>query len=213
MIPRSNRLNRMQMLDMPIRRIVAPPLERLADGVGQLGISANALTIFGFTMGLSAAFLIADSAFLPAVGVLALNRFADVLDGMVARHTRPTELGAFLDASLDLFVYAAIPFGFALAHQQDALAAAFLLMGLMVAATPGLAIRAFAPRGSDVREAPLQSFALVGHSETFIAFALMCVAPRWMFSPLAYLYGVLCLLSGVMRVVSAIPSFRSRAKS
>jgi hypothetical protein len=33
-----------------------------------------------------------------------------------------------------------------------------------------------------------------------------------MFSPLAYFYGVLCLLSGVTRVVSAIAQLRARAR-
>src|SRR5258708_36364897 len=143
------------MLDAPIRRIAASPLERLADAVASIGVSANALTVAGFTMGLAAAALIADSLFLQALIFLALNRFIDVLDGMVARRTRVTELGAFLDSTLDLFVYAAIPFGFALVHQQDALAAAFLLVGLMVAAIPGLAPPAFAPRALEPRTAPV----------------------------------------------------------
>lgn len=201
------------MLDATIRRIAASPLERLADALAHIGVNANALTIAGFAMGLAAAALIADSMFLQALIFLALNRFIDVLDGMVARRTRVTELGAFLDSTLDIFVYAAIPFAFALVHEQDALAAAFLLMGLMVAATPGLAARAFAPRVTDPRTAPVHPFALVGHSETFLAFALLCVTPRWMFSPLAYFYGVLCILSGVTRVASAIGQLRARAKS
>ena len=199
------------MLDATIRRIAASPLERLADALAHIGVNANALTVAGFTMGLAAAALIADSLFVQAVIFLALNRFIDVVDGMVARRTHVTELGAFLDSTLDLFVYAAIPFAFALVHEQDALAAAFLLMGLMVAAIPGLAARAFAPR--EPITAPERPFTFVGHSETFLAFALMCVTPRWMFSPLAYFYGVLCILSGVARVASAIGQLRARAKS
>jgi phosphatidylglycerophosphate synthase len=202
----------MGMLDAPIRRIAASPLERLADALANIGVNANALTISGFAMGLAAAALIADSLFLQALIFLALNRLIDVLDGMVARRTRTTELGAFLDSTLDLFFYAAIPFAFALVREQDALAAAFLLMGLMVAAIPGLAARAFAPGAAETRGAPVHPFALVGHSETFLAFALMCVAPRWMFSPLAYFYGVLCIFSGVTRVVSVIGHFGARAK-
>jgi len=212
LIPLVIRLNRMGMLDAPIRRIAASPLERLADALAHIGVNATALTIAGFTMGLAAAALIADSLFLQALIFLALNRFIDVLDGMVARRTRVTELGAFLDSTLDLFVYAAIPFAFALVHEQDALAAAFLLMGLMVAAIPGLAARVFAPRVADTRTPLVHPFTLVGHSETFLAFALMCVTPRWMFSPLAYFYGVLCLLSGVTRVVSTIAQLRARAR-
>jgi phosphatidylglycerophosphate synthase len=117
-----------------------------------------------------------------------------------------TPLGAFLDASLDFIVYAAIPFGFALAYPQNALAAAFLLFGLMVSAAPTLAFRAFS-------QGPMRGFSLCEHSETFIAFALMCLAPRWMFTVLAYFYGTLCLVSGGVRIVSAMATFSAPAKS
>src|SRR5258708_3456408 len=165
------------MLDATIRRIVTSPLDPFADRLARAGVSANALTVGGFALGLIAAALIGDEAFLPGVIFLALNRLADILDGMVARRTGMTPLGAFLDASLDLFVYAAIPFAFALAHQQDALAATFLLMGLMIAAIPGITARGFLGDGDKRRV-----LALCGHSETFVAFVLMCAAPRWMFS-------------------------------
>jgi phosphatidylglycerophosphate synthase len=196
------------MLDAPIRRIVASPLDAVADSLARLGVGANALTVVGFAMGLIAAGLIADEAFVPAVLFLALNRIADVLDGMLARRTRATPLGAFLDASRDLFVYAAIPFAFALAHQQDALAAMFLLMGLMIAAIPGMTVRAFMREGAKQRV-----LTLCGHSETFIAFALMCVAPRWMFSLLAYFYGALCFFSAGVTIVSAIAQYRTTEES
>src|SRR4051794_3375551 len=118
---------RLSMIDARIRQMVAMPLDPVADGLARLGGGANALTAVGFAMGLVAAALIADESFLMAIVFLALNRLADVLDGMVARRVGTTPIGGFLDASLDLVVYAAIPFGFALAHQQDALAASFLL--------------------------------------------------------------------------------------
>jgi phosphatidylglycerophosphate synthase len=192
------------MLDAPIRRIVTSPLDPLADGLARAGVSANALTVGGFAIGLVAAALIADEAFLPGVIFLALNRTVDILDGMVARRTGTTPLGAFLDASLDLFVYAAIPFAFALAHQQDALAATFLLMGLMIAAIPGIAARASQRDGEKQRV-----ISLCGHSETFVAFVLMCAAPRWMFSLLAYFYGVLCFVSAGVTIASAIAQYRA----
>jgi len=199
------------MLDAPIRRFAASPLEALADGMVRAGVRANTITCLGFAMGMVAAALIATADFLPAVVFLALNRFADVLDGMIARRTRATALGAFLDTSLDMFVAATVPFGFALAHQQDGLAAAFLMLGLIVAAVPGLAARALTPH-ANVNAPPAPPFALIGHSETFIAFALMCVAPRWTFSIFAYLFGVLCFMSGGIGVGSAIANFRTQAK-
>jgi phosphatidylglycerophosphate synthase len=192
------------MLDARIRRIVTSPLEPLADNLARFGVAANFLTVAGFALGLVAAALIADETFLPGVILLALNRIADILDGMVARRTRTTSLGTFLDASLDLFVYAAIPFAFALAHQQDALAATFLLMGLMIAGIPGMTVRAFLRNGARQRV-----HTLCGHSETFIIFVVLCIAPRWMFSPLAYFFGVLYLVSAGVTIASAIAQSRT----
>ena len=196
------------MLDTRVRQIVSSPLDPIADGLARLGGGANALTIAGFGMGLVAAALIADESFLMAIGFLALNRLADVLDGMVARRMGTTPIGGLLDASLDLIVYAAIPFAFALAHQQDALAACFLLMGLMISAIPGLVARAFLPEQTGRRV-----LTLCGHSETFIAVAVLCITPRWMFSLLAYLYGALCFLSAAVSFTSAIFQIRATARS
>jgi phosphatidylglycerophosphate synthase len=196
------------MLDARIRQIVSSPLDPLADGLARMGGGANSLTVVGFAMGLVAAALIADESFVMGIAFLALNRVADVLDGMVARRIGTTPIGGLLDSSLDLFVYAAIPFAFALAHQQDALAACFLLMGLMIAAIPGLVARAFLPEQTN-----RCGLTLCGHSETFIAFALMCVTPRWMFSLLAYFYGALCFLSAAVSFASAVAQIRATEKS
>jgi phosphatidylglycerophosphate synthase len=192
------------MLDATVRRIVTSPLEPLADTLVRFGVAANALTIGGFAMGLIAAAFIANEAFLPGVIFLALNRTTDILDGMVARRTRTSSVGMFLDTSLDLFVYAAIPFAFALAHQQDALAATFMLMALMVAAVPEMTVQAFLRNGAKQRV-----HALCGHSETFVAFILLCIAPRWMFSLLAYLFGVLYFVSAGVTIASAIAYCRT----
>ena len=204
----ANGLNAMAMLDARIKQIVTSPLDPLADGLARIGGGANALTVVGFAMGLVAAALIADESFLMGIAFLTLNRLADVLDGMVARRMGTTPIGGFLDASLDLFVYAAVPFAFALAHQQDALAACFLLMGLMVSAIPGLVGRAFMPE-----QAKRRVLTLCGHSETFIAFALMCVTPRWMFSLLAYFYGALCFFSAAVSFASVVVQIRATEKS
>src|SRR5215471_7515801 len=194
------------MLDQAIRRIVQPSIDRLGAAAARLHISANIVTILGFGCGLGAAAAIADGRNDIGLGLFVLNRLADLVDGAIARKRGSTPLGSFLDASLDFIVYAAIPFGFALAYPQNALAAAFLLFGLMVSTAPTLAFRAFS-------QTPIRGFSLCEHSETFIAFALMCLAPRWMFTLLAYLYGALCLVSGGARVIVAMITLSASAKS
>ena len=187
------------MLDAPVRRLFASPLDPLAAGVARAGIRATTITLFGFLMGLCGVAFIVNEQFAPGLLFLALNRVCDVLDGMVARVRGPTAVGGFLDATLDIIVYAMIPFAFALSRQQDALAATFLLVGIVVAAVPVLAIRIFSPAknwGND--------FVLVGHTENFFAVVLLCLAERWTFTPLAYAYGALCFLSCGISIVSGM---------
>ena len=193
------------MLDAAVRRLLASPVDRLAASMSRIGINPNTITIVGFCMGMAAAAFVADAQYAKAVLFLVLNRFADILDGILARIKGQTPLGGFLDASLDLLVYAAIPLGFALARQQDSLAAMFLLVGMMAAAIPPLAFRTVAQRKDEI-------FVICGHSETFIALTLMCLAERWAFTPLAYFYGSLCFLSCSLSIGSAIVKLRSAAR-
>ena len=194
------------MLDQAIRGVIQPPIDAFGAALARLRINANIVTILGFGCGLGAAAAIADERNDIGLMLFVLNRLADLVDGAIARRRGSTSLGAFLDASLDFIVYAAIPFGFALAYPQNALAAAFLLFGLMVSTAPALVFRAFS-------EAPMRGFSLCEHTETFIAITLMCLAPRWMFTLLAYLYGALCLVSGGARIIVAMVKLSAPAKS
>jgi phosphatidylglycerophosphate synthase len=198
---------RLAMLDAPVRRLVASPLDPLAAGMAGLGIRATTVTLVGFLMGLGGiAFLITEQ-YATALLFLALNRVCDILDGMLARVRGPTAVGGFLDATLDLLIYAMIPFAFALARQQDALAATFLLVGFVVAAVPVLASRIFSPQRSWDDD-----FVLCGHTENFVLVVLLCVAERWTFTPLAYFYGSLCFLSCGISIVSAMGKLRAAAR-
>lgn len=195
------------MLDAPVRRLIASPLDPLAAGMAGLGINATTITLFGFMMGLGGVAFLVTEQYAAALFFLALNRVCDILDGMLARVRGPTVLGGFLDATLDLLIYAMIPFAFALARQQDALAATFLLLGFVVAAVPVLASRIFSPQRSWDDD-----FVLCGHTENFVLVVLICIAERWTFTPLAYFYGSLCFLSCGISIISAMARLRTAAR-
>jgi phosphatidylserine synthase len=195
------------MLDAPVRRLIASPLDPLAAGMARVGIRATTITLTGFLLGLGGIAFLVTEQYATALFFLALNRVCDILDGMLARVTGPTAIGGFLDATLDLLVYAMIPFAFALARQQDALAATFLLVGFVVAAVPVLAARVYTPQRSWDDD-----FVLCGHTENFFLVVLLCVAERWTFTPLAYLYGSLCFLSCGISIVSALGKLRTASK-
>ena len=197
----------MIMLDAPVRKIFASPLDPLAVAMTRAGIRATTITLVGFLMGLGAVAFIVTEQYPGALFFLALNRVCDILDGMLARVKGPTAIGGFLDATLDLLIFAMIPFAFALARQQDALAATFLLLGFVVAAVPVLAVRIYSPqRGWD------DDFVLCGHTENFVLIILLCVAERWTFTPLAYFYGSLCFLSCGISIVSAMVKLRTATR-
>ncbi len=200
-------LMRVVMLDAPLKRIAAARLDSVAVALQRLGIGATAISIVGFALGIIAAAMIAGGAYLEAVIFLILNRLFDILDGVMARRKGSTRTGAFLDVSFDLFVYAAIPFAFALARQPDALAAAFLLMGLMFVATTSLAARV-AANGKPGAAQSTPGFVFFEHTEIFLAFIILCIMERWMFSIFAYLFGFLCLVSGIIRIVTTLAALR-----
>src|SRR5258708_39386167 len=103
------------MLDAIIRKRIDPPLAVIARRAVEWQISAQTATVIGFLLGLAAAALVASQLYVPAAVVFLVSRFFDGLDGAIARQTRLTDLGGFLDITLDFIIYTAMVFAFALA--------------------------------------------------------------------------------------------------
>jgi phosphatidylglycerophosphate synthase len=183
------------MLDTVLRRTSEPFLAPLAGRLSGFGMRADAMTLAAFVSGIATAVDIGYRNYLIAVGFLVLRAIIDSLDGPVARREEGGRFGAHLDSVLDIGFSSAIPFAFALAEPNRALAAMFLLLGLTVRAG------ASSTEGDD--SGPLgQLGALVGKTELLIAFALACIFPNW-FSMIAYCVGVLCFLAAGGRVAAA----------
>jgi phosphatidylglycerophosphate synthase len=184
----------------PLGRLYALPARRLVAA----GVPADAVTLAGFALGVLAAGLIALGMPLSGLAALLANRVLDGLDGAVARLAGPTERGAFLDIALDFFVYAAIPFGFALANPAaNALAAAALLCAFMGTASSFLAFAVIAARRGLASTAyPQKGIYYLGGltegAETIACLSLMCLAPGW-FPVLAWGFSGLCLATTLTR--------------
>jgi phosphatidylglycerophosphate synthase len=183
-----------------IRAAFAAPARVLAAN----GVSADAVTLIGFMVGLAGAGCLASRAYLTALLLLLLNRIFDGLDGAVARRVGPTDRGAFLDVALDFFAYASVPFGFALADPPaNALAACALLLGFMGTATSFLAFAIVAERSGLTSLAfPQKGIYYLGGitegAETIAFFVAMCVLPAW-FSVLAWAFTILCVITTATR--------------
>jgi phosphatidylglycerophosphate synthase len=202
------------VLDRHLRPLVDPALDRLARRLAGLGITANGLTIAGFLVGLSALPLLALHLYGWALAVLLVNRVVDGLDGALARATRPTALGGFLDITLDFLVYAAVPLGFALADPAgNGLASAFLLFTFIGTGTSFLAFAALAAKEglpADGRQGPKAIHYLGGlteGTETIAALVLFCLFPA-AYPWLATTFGGLCLVTLGTRLWLGYLTFR-----
>lgn len=200
------------MLDRAVRRRIDPVLERLATAIGRTGLGANGVTWIGFLVGLSGVAAIAANWLPLALLCLLGNRLCDGLDGALARQSRPTDRGAYLDIVLDFLFYALFVFGFALRDPADAVAAAFLIVSFVGTGTSFLAHAIFAAkRGDAARVTPRKGIAYIGGltegTETILVFVLMLLMPA-QFAVLAWVFGALCWLTTAVRIVTTLRELR-----
>ena len=200
------------MLDGMMRRLIDPVLNdwgrRLAGRV-----TADQVTLGGLALGLGAAGLIASG--LPGLALLPLlaSRLADGLDGAVARATRKTDFGGYLDIVADFLFYGAVPLAFvALDPGGNGLAGAFLLTSFYVNGTSFLGYAILAEKHKLQTEARgVKSLYFTGGllegTETIAFFVVLCLWPAG-FAPLAWIFGALCFLTAGSRVLLAAKVFR-----
>ena len=202
------------MLDRAARRLVDPPLERLAAACAARKIGANAVTLAGFGFGLLAMLGVAGEHYLLALVPLGLNRVADGLDGALARRSRPTDLGGYLDIVLDFIFYAGFVLAFAVADPARGVAAAFLIFSFVGTGTSFLAFAIFeAKRGAVGIGAASNGKAfrylggLTEGTETILLFVFICLFPS-AFVPAAWLFGIACWLTTFGRILTAVRELR-----
>ena len=201
------------MLDARLRRIIDPPLDWIGARLAKRGITANAVTVVGFGVGAGAWLALALQNYETALILIAVNRIADGLDGAVARHSRSTDLGGYLDIVLDFLFYAGVPFFFAVGRPEDLLPAAFLIFSFVGTGVTFLAFAVLAAKqGVTTRMRGHKSFYYLGGltegTETIALFVLICLFPE-AFAWFAWLFGVLCWLTAGARIASAVETFRS----
>ncbi|GAA6202183.1 CDP-alcohol phosphatidyltransferase family protein [Aquicoccus sp. SU-CL01552] len=182
------------------RRLLAPPGRWLA----ARGMHADHLTLVGFAVGVLTVPALAFGAHGLALVLLVINRLADGLDGTVARLTRPTDRGAFLDIALDFVFYALFPLGFALADPtMNALPAAVLIAAFVGTGSSFLAFASIAAkRGESAAAFPAKGIYYLGGLaegvETIAVFVAMCLFPG-AFAILAYGYAAACAVTALLR--------------
>jgi phosphatidylglycerophosphate synthase len=170
-------------------------------------VTADGVTLAGLALGLAAAFLVALGHPGWALVPLLASRLADGLGGAVARATRRTDFGGYLDICCDFVFYGAVPFAFAIFEPANALPAAFLLLTFYINGTSFLGYAIMAEKRGAVTEAQgvkslYYSAGLLEGTETIAFFVLLCLLPQH-FVPLAWAFGTLCLVTASARVLNA----------
>jgi len=200
------------MFDASIRPLIDRPLAQVAEQLVAWKISANSVTAMGFLLGMGAAGLIGSQQYLAGLALFLVSRLMDGLDGAVARQTRLTDLGGYLDITLDFIVYASMVFAFALADPvKNALPAAFLTTSFMAPAATFLAYAIIAAkRGITTEIRGKKSLYYLGGLtegfETILTLSLMCLLPAW-FPVIAVVYALMCWITGGTRIAAAVQTF------
>jgi len=203
--------NVVNMFDQYLRRLIDPPLDIIGKRVAAYGITANIITIIGFVLGLIALVLISFKQYNAAIFFICLNRLFDGIDGAVARHSKLTDFGGFLDIVCDFIIYSGVVFAFALGHPNSHLYAAFLIFSFIGPISSFLAYATIAAKKqiSSTRRGKKSFYYLGGiceGTETTIVLLLFCIIPEY-FNVICLIYGVMCWLTTVGRVYSAWNDF------
>ncbi|MGH6932114.1 MAG: CDP-alcohol phosphatidyltransferase family protein [Dongiaceae bacterium] len=199
------------MLDRTMRRLIDPPLMVMAGPLAAAGVTANAVTIAGFLIGLLAIPCLSQEWYGAALALMAASRVADGLDGAVARRTNQSDFGGYLDIVCDFIFYAGFVFGFALADPGNGRAAAFLIFSFVGTGASFLTFAVMAAKrglGTDLRGSKSLYYlgGLTEGTETIALFVAICLWPG-AFVTLAYLFGALCWITTGSRILTAWRGF------
>jgi phosphatidylglycerophosphate synthase len=197
-----------RMLDRYFKPRLDPVLDRLGKALAARGASADLVTLAGLILGLGAAALIVVGQFWAALALLILNRLVDGLDGAVARARGVSPFGAYWDIVADFTLYGAIPLAFALHDPAaNAVAAAFLIATYYVNGASFLGYSILAERHrmqtkARGRKGFYHTGGLLEGTETIAIMIAFCIFPTY-FPALAIMFGALCLLTAVLRLLEA----------
>ena len=199
------------MFDAQLRPLIDRLLNPIGRGLCALGMTANQVTMIGAAFGLIAAGCVAAGLVYPALWFVIANRVIDGLDGAVARASRSSDFGGYLDIVSDFIFYSAIPMAFSVARPETALAAAFLIFSFIGTSTSFLGFAILAEKHQVTtqirgKKAFYYLGGLTEGTETILLFLAMLVWPDY-FSLMAIVFGILCWVTTGTRIYAAYRQF------
>lgn len=196
------------MLDGKARKLIDPTLMQMSAFLVKNNITPNQVTIAGFVIGILAAVAIGFHYFWLGLLLLLISRLADGLDGSVAKLTKSSDFGGFLDITLDFAFYGMIPVAFIFANPgENALAGSVLILSFYVNGASFLAYSIMAEKNKmKTEERGKKSLyfttGLAEATETILVFVAFCLFPNW-FSPIAWLFAFICFYTAFARIMLA----------
>ena len=201
------------MLDRWTTQPLKKPLTHMARRLQSLGCSPDQVSCAAFAVGMVALPALYLHMYRLALVCIVLNRVGDGLDGALARLTKPSDAGGFLDIVLDFIFYSSVVLGFALASPEtNGLAAAILLFSFVGTGSSFLAFAIMAERRgieniAHLRKGIYYLAGLAEGTETVIFLMLFCIFPDH-FPLLAAFFAAICLLTTVTRVIGGYLALR-----
>jgi len=200
-----------EILRIPKEKIMKPLAKAMPD------ISPATVTVVACAVGVGAGLAAAGQQYGLALGLWAVNRLLDGLDGTLARlRNQQSDLGGYLDIVLDFVVYSAIPIGLAVGSPQPGamLAALFLLASFYVNTATWMYLAALLEKRNQGAKARgelttiTMPGGLVEGLESLLFYTLFLLFPHW----LSALFGVmagLVVVTAAQRVVWAVRYLRT----
>ncbi len=188
------------MLDSLLRPKLRAVSDRIAGRVVAGGMGANALTLSGFVVGLSACFAVAVQFYPMALLLFLISRALKALACAAARIDAITPRGCYFDLLCDFILFGAFVFFFALGAYEHLMGAGFLLFAYLTLFTAWMAQGLFDPN----RTTPeIPQGGLIGQSEMIVFTALCCLLPAY-FSAFAAVFGLACFAAAAIRIMRAV---------
>ena len=199
------------MLDSRLRPIIDPPLDALGARLARIGLTANQVTLAGVVVGIAAGVAIGYQHYLIGLAMLLSSRLFDGLDGAIARATRQTDFGGYLDIVSDFAFYIAVPIGFGFAASANLpfaliLVGSFTLTGISFLAYAVMAAKQGRETEAHGKKSFFYNSGLAEGTETITAFVLMCLMPQY-FTVIAAIYSAMCVVTVFQRTLAAKADF------
>lgn len=190
------------MLDTRVRPKIQPFFTSVGKPLLSVGLSANTITLISFITGVASGACVVFNQLMLACVLLWLSGACDILDGTVARLSKPSKVGAFLDLLSDRVVECAVILGFTSTYPQYYLAYIIFLISVIVH------FSIFLISGNLFQNTGKKCFfyldCLTERAEAFIGFSFMMFFPNHIFLILMIMNALIFIsaTNGFLRVIA-----------